>query len=308
LKKIKIILGLLFCSIFIKPAFSQELMCNVSVSHKEVSGTNKEIFDALRNDITEFMNNTAWTDNVYANNEKIDCNIQINISEFNNVDKFKGTISVQSSRTVFNTNYKSTLFNYKEKDQLFQFEYVEQQALYFNESTFTSNLTSVLAFYAYIIIGIDYDSFGVMAGEQYFKKAKEIVDNAQSAREPGWKPYESSDEDNRYYLAEGFLNQKNGPVRRFYYRYHLLGLDKMVENVEAPRAEMADACKLLQKTYRSDRNSIILKSVMTTKMSEIVNVFSESPDIEKKNVYNILKEIDPTSQKVEELMKKSDKI
>ena len=305
MKITKIITCIIFFSVFLKPVFSQELQCNVSVSHKEVSGTNKEIFDALRNDITEFMNNTTWTDNVFANNEKIDCNIQINISEFNNVDKFKGTISVQSSRTIYNTNYKSTLFNYKEKDQAFQFEYVEQQALYFNSSTFTSNLTSVLAFYAYIIIGIDYDTFGIMAGEPYFKKAKEIVDNAQSAREPGWKPYESSDEDNRYYLAEGFLNQKNGPIRRFYYRYHLLGLDKMVENIEGPRAEMADAFKLLQKAFRSDRNSIILKSVMTTKMSEFVNVFTESPDIEKKNVYNILKEIEPTSQKVDEMMKKN---
>lgn len=299
-RKFGLILLLLIVGLQVK---SQELMCNVSVSHKEVAGTNNDIFDALSKDITEFMNNTAWTDNVFSNNEKIECKIQINISDFNNIDKFKGTLSVQSSRPIYNTNYKSILFNHKEKDNQFQFEYVEQQALYFNESSFTSNLTSVLAFYAYIIIGLDYDSFEIMGGEPYFKKAKEIVDNAQSAREPGWKAFEESDKTNRYYLAENLLNAKNGPVRRFLYRYHRLGLDLMTDKTEMARNEMAESLKLLQKTFRSDRESYILKIMMTTKLSEFVNVFSESPDLEKRKAYVILKEIDPSSQKIEDMIK-----
>ncbi len=300
-KKIYIFILILF--VFTK-VNSQELLCNVSVSHPKVGGTNNEVFNSLRTDITEFMNNTIWTDNIFANNEKIECKIQINIVDYNNIDKFKGTISVQSSRIIYDSNYKSILFNYKEKDQQFQFEYVEQQALIFNENTHSSNLTSVLAFYAYIIIGLDYDSFGIMSGEPYFKKAKEIVNNAQSAKEQGWKPYEDSDENNRYYLAEGLLNKKNGPIRRFSYRYHRLGLDRMTEKPEIARTEMTSAFKLLQKAFRNDRNSMIVKMIMTTKSSEFVKVYSESPDIEKKKVYNILKEIDPASKKIDEMMKK----
>ncbi len=300
----RIILILSLLLIINSSVSAQELNCQVNVNHRAIQGTNDQVFQALRKSIFEFMNNTVWTEHVYSANERIECQIMINLTDYNGIDKFTGTLSVQSSRAIYNTNMSSTLMNYKEKEKLFQFEYVENQALDFNINTHLSNLTSVLAFYAYIIIGLDYDTFAMLGGTPYFHKAQQIVSNAQSARESGWKSYESSDETNRYYLVEHILSKQNTSLRRFYYRYHRLGLDKMEKSTEMGRSEIADSFKMMQTTFREKHNSLLLKIILITKMSEIVSIFSEAPEIEKKKVYNILKEIDPSNPKVEQILKK----
>jgi len=286
----------------VKHSSAQELNCSVVVNHSRIQGTSIEIFQALQKDVFEFMNNRQWTNNVFAINERIECQIMINLSKYNGVDKFTGTIQVQANRPIFNTNYKSILINHKEKDDLFEFNYVEGQALEFNENTHISNLTSTLAFYAYVILGLDYDSYANSGGTAYFQKARQIVNNAQGTPEPGWKAYESNDETNRYYLIENILSSTNTPLRRFYYRYHRLGLDVMADKADIGRTEITNTFMLMQKVHRSKPDSYFLKIVMTTKLSEIVNVYSEAPMLEKKKVYNILKEIDPTSPKVEKIM------
>jgi hypothetical protein len=285
-----------------KTAVSQELNCSVIVNYNRIQGTNIEVFQTLQKDIFEFMNNRKWTNNVYATNERIECQILINLSTFNGIDKFTGTVSVQANRPVFNTNYKSILLNHKEGDDLFEFNYVEGQALEFNENTHISNLTSVLAFYAYIIIGLDYDSFANLGGTEYFQKARTIVSNAQSAIEGGWKAYESTDETNRYYIIEHILSNTNAPLRKFYYKYHRLGMDVMSDNIETGRTEITNSLMMLQTVFRSKPDSYFLKILMTTKLSEFINVFSEAPELEKRKIYNILKEIDPTSPKIDKLI------
>lgn len=288
--------------IFSKISFAQELNCSVVVNHSRIQGTSIEVFQSLQKDIFEFMNNRQWTNNVFAVNERIECQIMINLSKYNGIDKFTGTIQIQANRPVFNTNYKSILINHKEKDDLFEFNYVEGQSLEFNENTYISNLTSTLAFYAYVILGLDYDSFEANSGSQYFQKARQIVNNAQGATEPGWKAYESTDETNRYYLVEHIMSSTNAPLRRFYYQYHRLGLDLMADRTEVGRGEITNSFLLLQRVFRSKPDSYFLKILMTTKMSEIVNIYSEAPMLEKKKVYNILKEIDPTNQKIEKII------
>ncbi len=282
---------------------AQELKCSVQVNHSRIQGSNTQIFQTLQKDLNEFMNNTKWTNNVFAQNERIDCRIMINISEFNNIDRFKGTITIQSSRPIFNTNYKSPLINHKEKDNLFDFEYTEGQRLEFNENTHLSNLTSVMAFYAYIFIGLDYDSFGARAGTPFFQKAMQIANNAQAGVEPGWKPYESTDRTNRYYLAKGFLENDNSTLRSFYYNYHRRGLDQMSNDANRGRSAITKHFKSLRITYNKDPNSLFLKILLTTKLDEIINIYSEAPVTEKKEVYNILKDIIPTNNKLDKLLK-----
>lgn len=302
MKRILHVIILLFAINF---GYSQELKCRISVNHSQVQGTNVQVFQTLQKDLYEFMNNRRWTNNVFSVNERIDCQIMINIAEYNGIDKFTGTISVQSNRPVYNTNYKSILLNHKEKDKQFQFEYVDGQTLEFSENTHISNLTSVLSFYAYIIIGLDYDSFGVNSGSVYFQKAQQIVNNAQSATEPGWKAYESNDRTNRYYLIENILSSTNSPIRLFYYRYHRKGLDKMSDKTQIGRNEITKSIEMLRKVYRKQPDSYFLKILMNTKLSEIAKVYSEAPLQEKTKVYNILKEIDPVSKKVDAIMSKS---
>ncbi len=294
------IITFIFGGIFDSSA--QELNCRVSVNHSRIQGTNSEIYQSLQRDINEFMNNTVWTENVFSINERIECQFTIVLSEYDGIDKFKGTLTVQSTRPIYNTNYKSVMLNHKEKDDLFVFEYVEGQKLEYNENAFLNNLTSTLAFYAYIIIGLDYDSFGNNAGSPYFIKAREVVNNAQSAAEPGWKAFEGTDRNNRYYMAETILDNANAPLRKFSYRYHRLGLDRMQDKLETGRNEITSAMQLLQSVHRRKPDSFYLKILMNTKLGEFVNIYSDAPQTEKQKVYNILKEIDPTSPKIEKLL------
>ncbi len=298
MKKI-IFITVLFLSTF--RIFSQELNCRISINRSQIQGTNEELFRKMQQDLYEFMNNRSWTNNIFSNNERIECQIQITLSKYNGIDKFTGNISVQSTRPVFNTNYKSTLFNFKE-DNDFDFFYTEGQALEFNENTHLSNLTSVLAFYAYIIIGLDYDSFGLNSGTPYFEKANQIMNNAQSDPDNNWKAFGTTNQNNRYYLINGLMSSENAPLRKFNYRYHRLGLDIMSEKLEEGRNQIANACQFLKQVYNRKANSFILRILLTTKVDEIVKIFSDAPVQEKKKVYNILKEVDPTNPKVDKIM------
>jgi len=279
---------------------SQELNCRISVNKSQIQGTNEDLFREMQQDLYEFMNNTKWTNNIFSNNERIECQIQITINKYNGIDKFTGNISVQSSRTIFNTNYKSTLLNYKEEKD-FEFYYVEGQALEFNQNTHLSNLTSVLAFYAYIIIGLDYDSYGMLSGTEYYQKAKQIANNAQGDPDENWKAFATGN-NNRYYLIENMTANSNSGLRKLYYRYHRLGLDVMNDKLEQGRNEIANSFQLIKSVYNRKPDSNFLKIVLLTKMTEIVKIFSEAPMQEKRRVYNILKEIDPTNANVDKIM------
>jgi hypothetical protein len=286
-------------------SYSQELNCRISTPHNQIQGANEDMFLSMQQDLFEFMNNRKWTNHVFSDNERIDCQIQINIIAYNGIDKFTGNISVQSTRTIFNTNYKSTLFNYKE-DNDFEFNYIEGQALEFNENSHLSNLTSVLAFYAYIIIGLDYDSYAMLGGTEYLQKAKQIMNNAQSDPvDDAWKAFGKTNQ-NRYYLIEHMTSNDNSPLRRFYYKYHRTGLDQMSESIETGRNEIANSFQLIKNVFNRKPDSYFLSIVLTTKMPEIVKIFSDAPIAEKRKVYNILKEIAPTNSNVDKIMEESE--
>ncbi len=283
--------------------FSQELNCRISLNRSQIQGTNEDMFRTMQQDLYEFMNNRKWTNHVFSNNERIECQIQLTLSSYNGIDKYKGSISVQSTRTIFNTNYKSTLFNYKE-DNEFEFTYTEGQALEFNENTHITNLTSVLAFYAYIIIGLDYDSYGMMAGTEFLQKAKQILNNAQSDTDQSWQAFGTNNKKNRFYLIEHMTDTDNSSIRKFYYRYHRLGLDIMHEKMVQGRTEIANSFQLLKKVYNRQADSYFLRILLSTKVDEIVKIFSEAPMQQKTLVYNILKEIDSTNPKIDKIMER----
>ena len=288
MKKVVVLFVFLFVSII---SMGQELRCNVQVVSSQIQGTNKQVFQTLQTAIYEFMNNTAWTSHVYSNEERIECNILINLQDHSG-DEFNGSIQVQSSRPTYNTSYNTTILNYK--DDNLRFNYVEFEPLEFTITEHRSNLTSVLAYYAYIILGLDYDTFSLMGGTEFYQKAEQIVNNAQNAQEKGWKAFESRK--NRYWLIENILNDRYRGIREFLYRYHRLGLDVMESKEAQGRSEIAESLDLLQKIYRQKPDPYLFyyDLIMSVKSDELVNVFSESFMAEADRVYKILVEIDPT--------------
>jgi len=271
---------------------AQELLCRVAVNHRQIQGSNTQIYNSLQKDITEFMNSRRWTNHTYEQNERIECNILITINEYNGIDRFTGSIQITSTRPVYNTSYNTPLVNFKEMDNELIFSYIENQPLEFNETTHQNNLSSVLAFYAYIILGYDYNSFSLNGGSLYFQKAQKIVSNAQSASEPGWKAYDSKNQNNRYFITEALTDKAYEPLHQTLYKYHRLGMDNMSKSADAARREIIESLKLLQQIHRVKPNAFILQLFFTAKSDEIINIFSESPSQEKQEVYNILKEID----------------
>lgn len=288
------------------PLYAQELNCNVQVSSEQVQGTNKQVFETLQNAIYEFMNNRVWTNHVYTVEERIECNLMFNITEQISADEFRGTLSVQSRRPVYNTNYQTTMLNFIDND--IRFQYIEFEPLEFDLNSHTSNLTSILAFYAYFILALDYDSFALEGGTPYFRNAEQIVVNAQNASQKGWKPMDNMAHKNRYWLVKDFLDSEYKNVREFNYRYHRHGLDVMDEKAAEGRAAIADALELLQEVHRSrpDPYMYTLRLVFDAKADEIVNVFSESFAEERNRVYNILTEVDkPNDSKYEAIIEGS---
>jgi len=288
MRKAVVIIGFIFLT---NLAIGQELRCNVQVVSSQIQGTNKQVFQTLQTAIYEFMNNTAWTNHVYSNEERIECNILINLQDHSG-DEFNGSIQVQSRRPVFNTSYNTTVLNFK--DDYIRFNYVEFEPLEFTINEHRSNLTSILAYYAYIIIGLDYDTFSLLGGTEFYQKAEQIVTNAQNAQEKGWKAFESRK--NRYWLIENILNDRYKGIREFLYRYHRLGLDVMESKEAQGRSVIAESLDLLQKVYRQkpDPYLFFYDLIVSTKADELVNVFSESFMAEADRVYKILVEIDPT--------------
>jgi len=277
----------------------QELQCNVSVSSSRIEGTYKEIFQSMRNDISEFMNNRKWTEHQFAVDERIVCNVFIQVTDQIGADEFKGTIQVQLNRPVFNSSYQSPVLNIKDND--FDIRYVEFQPLEFSETSNTNALTNILAYYAYVILGFDYDTFSPMGGTPFFLKARDIVNKSQNAREKGWRAYEGNY--NRFWLIDNLSNKAYSPFRDLLYRYHRLGLDVMAEKADIGRGEIAEALKNMQKVYRARPDTYINRIFFDAKSDEIVNLFSKGSNDERSRIMSVLSECDPAnSGKYEKIM------
>lgn len=282
---------LLLVTLWPSAIFAQELRCMVQVVAPNIQGTNRQVFETMQTSIMEFMNGQPWTDHQFAPSERIECTILINIREVIGNDEFKGTIQVQSRRPVFNASYNTPLINFLDQD--LHFRYVEFDQLIYNPTSIESNLVAILAYYAYIIIGYDYDSFSSRGGTPFFQRAEQIVRMSQNARESGWRSFE--DTRNRYWLVENLLNEQHVPLRNSNFIYHRRGLDVMSERQEEGRAGILNALEQLQRVRRQNPNSFALSFFFDAKREELVNVFSGAPSMERGRAVNILVELDPAN-------------
>lgn len=282
--------------ILVQQVQAQELNCSVQISAQRIQGSNRQVFQTMQKAVYEFMNNTVWTNHVYSYSERIDCNILINLTEQLSADGFRGTIQVMSRRPIYNTTYNTTMLNFV--DNNFQFRYVEFQPLEFDPTSHRSNLISVLSYYAYLILGFDYDSFSPYGGTEMFEMCERIVSNAQNAPEPGWKPYDGSRNHNRYWLVNNILNREYSNVRDFIYRYHIDGLDHLESRTTESRTGMVEYLRFLQDVYRKrpDPFMYYLTIVLEAKKEELINIFTEAFPEEKSRVVQILAEIDPANK------------
>ncbi len=269
---------------------AQEFFCDVQVTSKQVSGTDKKIYETLQNAIYEFMNNHKWTNYTFEIGERIECTMVVTVSSRSS-NVFAANLNLVLRRPIYHTNYNSVLLNYVDKD--FQFEYIEYQPLDYSDNSFISNLTSVLAFYSYVFLGMEFDSYTLYGGTPFYEKAEAVVSNAQNASQSGWKSYE--DTRNRYWLIENLQNAAYKPLRRFFYMYHLKGLDVMYDDVEKGRSTITNSLDLLETTYEERPGLFLLKLITDAKGDEFVNIFKEGLTKEKSKAVEILRTIDPAN-------------
>ncbi len=279
-----------FLGIGLLGATAQELNCNVSVNADQIQTSERGVFKDMETAFSQFMSTRRWTNDVFTAEERINCNIIITIDKMPSIGTFSATVQIQASRPIYNTNYESIIFNFADRD--WQFEYVESQPLEFNENVFQNNLISMLSYYAYIIIGIDYDSFGELEGSPFFQKAQDIVNNSQQSNRVGWDSFGSTR--NRHWLVENLNNQQMTDVRKGIYRYHRLGLDTYDTDKENSRKVILGSLKEMDKVKNQYPNSILIISFMDAKIDELVNIFSEGNLQVRREAYDVLIKLDPT--------------
>ena len=294
-----ITLGLLIICFF-STVKAQELNSKVQILAPNLSNISRKNLDLLQNTIKDFLNNNKWTSESYLPQEKIETNLVITISNWDGNSAYTAEAQIQSSRPIYNSSYNSTLLNISDKD--FSFNYNDGQPLDFSDQNFITNLSSLLGFYAYTIIGLDKDSFGKMAGTPYFIKAQNVVNVAQTTSYKGWKAVDGLR--NRYWINENLLNNSFKELRSFIYDYHVNGLDKMQENPTLGITNIVSALPSLQQMDKKKLGAVFVNAYFANKAEELTNVLAMSQATERLKAYALLGEIDPANVKMYELLKR----
>jgi len=287
--KIFCIYILLACLSF--SAFSQDLNARVQIVSPKVQSTNKRVFQTLETAMKDFLNGRKWSADPILPQERIDCNFILNITAWDGSSAFNGELQVQTSRPIFGSTYTSTLLNINDKD--IDFTYTEGQSLDYTDQNFQTNLTSLMAFYAYIIVGMDYDSFSKLGGTPYFAAAQNVVTNAQASQSKGWKAFDGNN--NRYWLAENLNNKLYQPLREFVYNYHRNGLDLMSDNVNKGRKAISAILPELGQVDRQRLGAMFPLAFFTAKSDELVSIFSKADPQDRVQAMNILNQADPAN-------------
>lgn len=282
-------------------ANAQELNCQVEVNAQKIEGGSKSVFQALQEAMSEYMNETRFSNATFSNNEKIDCRLYLTVSEYTD-DRITGDLQVQLSRPVYNSTYTTTLFNFK--DNRVSFEYREGEPLVFNNTTTDNNLTAILNYYAYLFLGLDFDSFSPKGGDPYYERAATIVQAAQSLGEIGWKAFE--DPKNRSGVLTSITSPATTAYRQMLYDYHRKGLDEMVTSPDKGRASITQSLSALETVYKADAMSAALSIFRDSKMDELVNVYSKAPQTEREMVYKLLQPIYPAENERLDKIRKGD--
>lgn len=281
-----ILIVFLFCFVF--KGFSQELNCNLVVNAQQTGNENFPIFKTLEKQLTEFINNTKWTNKTFKTQERIDCSMVINVTSYSG-ETFQASLQVQSSRPVYGSSFTTPIYSFNDKD--FNFQYLEFQNLIFNPSQFESNLVSVLAFHVYIILALDADSFEENGGDSYYKQAQTILNYSQQGNFKGWKLEDGLQ--SRFALIDNVLSPTFKEYRSVLYNYHRKGLDVMSENTKAGKVEVAESLKLFQVMNSRRPNSFLLRTFFDAKAEEIEQIFSDGPKVDIVSVKETLRKVAP---------------
>ena len=281
---------ILFTTIFaFTVSHGQELNCQVSVSAPGIQGTSNTVFTALQTQVRELVNNTKWTNDKFLNEERIQCQITITLNEKVSSSEFKGKIEVKSSRPVYKSGYSSPMLSIA--DQNFQIKFDEFEVLLYNENNQNSNLINVAAYYCYMIIGFDYDSYSLLGGDLYFGKAQAIVVQMNNAREPGWRAFES--DRNRYWLAENLVSPRYRAIRNLEYTMHVKGLDIANKDAENAVGVIAQGLETLKAVHTDRPNAFLLQVFFDAKSDEFVGIFKGARGDVRAKAKQTLSEVNP---------------
>jgi hypothetical protein len=271
---------------------AQELNFTVSINSQQVQSSDRSVFKDMKNAFEQFLNNRKWTNDTYKNSERINASMLITITKMPEIGSFSATVQIQSARPIYNTNYSSLLFNFADRD--WEFEYLESQPLEYNDNSYTTNLTSMLAVYAYIVIGLDYDSFSELGGTPYFQKALAVVNNAQQANRPGWQALQSNR--NRYSIVENLNNPQMTDIRKAIYAYHRLAMDTFDKTPDQSREIILKSLRDIKKVRDINPTAVLVVSFFDAKAKEITNLFSQGNIQVRRQVYDIVTTIDPSNR------------
>lgn len=271
---------------------AQELNMKITVNASKLGDVNQTVFTTLEEALNQFANGRKWTDATFASNELIDCAILITLDELTEQNTYKATLQITSSRPVYNSSYTTPMFNFRDSE--FEFSYVQGENLQFNENNISSNLTAVIAYYVYIVLGLDFDSFGLGDGKPYFEKAFAVANNAQSLNTNGWAVFGS--DKNRYALGLALTEESSSDFHTMWYNYHRKGLDDMAANSTRGRTAIEETIPLLQNIYKARPASPIISFYGDAKLDELMNIYTTASNEEKKDAYKILESIFPTKK------------
>jgi hypothetical protein len=268
---------------------AQELNAVITINSDQVEQTNKQIFKTLERSLNDFVNKNKWTNRVYRENERVNARMFITVEEYES-NRFKTNIQIQSSRPVYNTSYESPVFNYK--DNQFNFEYIEFQPLVYNPNVFESNLVGVVAYYVYIILGMDADTFSLEGGTDFYKQAQAIVTQAQGSNFAGWSQT-STDSRTRFELVDNLLSNTFREYRIALYNYHRKGLDILGDNNSAAKQVIAGSMRLFESLISRRPNALLIQTFFDAKSEEIQNIFSDGPKVDVVQLKETLNRVAP---------------
>lgn len=292
MKRLITYISLLVCTF--TALLAQELNVKLNINTQKISGANRNLFSEMETSTEKLLNDHKWTNATFGRNERIDCSITILINEIQNSNTFKAELTITSRRPVYNSSYMTTLFNFR--DPNFTFEYLQGQEVNYNSNYIGDNLSAVIAFYAYIIIGLDFDSFQENGGKPYFNQALNIANSAQRFGGSGWETFKS--DNNRYSIATALTDEALLDFHKLWYNYHRIALDQMAANPQRARIRALELINDLKKLHSSRSSSPVFSIFSEAKLDEVVRICSECTPDEKREVYQTLQRIFPTKSDI----------
>lgn len=270
-------------------AIAQEFLGNIQIQSQRIEGIDPSVWTTMKTSMFEFMNNQSWSNYNFKIAERVEFTMVFTINEVVGGDDFSGTLNLVLKRPIYGTDYSSDIVNLVDND--IHFRYVPYQPMEFADGTYSNNLTSILAFYAYLMLGLDFDTFSLLGGTEFYEKAMAVANAAQSSNERGWQGFEGPK--NRYALVENLLNPSYEDIRKFLFEYHLKGMDDMATNANGGRAVIGKTLKYYKSVYDKRPGLYVLQVMLETKRDEIINIFKEASPAEKSSMLNVMKEVDP---------------